>query len=372
MTTGEPIWRSDDASLLPALRGPERADVCVIGLGGSGLACIRALLAAGRSVVGIDAVSVAAGAAGRNGGFLLGGLALFHHDAVARLGRGAATAIYNETLIQISRMCEETPLAVHRTGSLRVAVDEAERDDCALQIEAMRRDKLPAETYHGPEGTGLLFPSDAAFDPVRRCRQLAADVRSRGARLHEHTPALSIEAGRVATPEGVVVADDVVVAVDGRIELLLPELEARARTARLQMLATAPVPEVRWPRPVYERWGLDYWQQRGDDRLVLGGCRDVGGNAEWTADATPTDVVQSALDALLRERLKVTAPVTHRWAASVAYTQSGLPIIEEVRPRVWAIGAYSGTGNVVGALCGRAAAELVVHGRSRIADLLRT
>ena len=105
---------------------------------------------------------------------------------------------------------------------------------------------------------------------------------------------------------------------------------------------------------------------------MLGGCRDVGGNAEWTPDATPTELVQSALDRILRERLNVIAPVTHRWAASVAYTQSGLPIIEQVRPRVWAIGAYSGTGNVVGALCGRAAAELVLHGRSRIADLLRS
>jgi glycine/D-amino acid oxidase-like deaminating enzyme len=374
VTTGEPIWAAEPSAVLPrlpVLRGDARADVCVVGLGGSGLACIRALLAVGRSVVGIDAASIAAGAAGRNGGFLLGGLALFHHDAVERFGRETAAAIYNETLIQVSRMCEETPAAVRRTGSLRIALDDAERDDCARHIEAMRRDKLPAETYHGPEGSGLLFPSDAAFDPVLRCQMLAADARSRGAQLYERTPALSIETGRVATPDGAIVADDVVVAVDGRIEMLLPELAQRARTARLQMLATAPEPRVRLVRPVYARWGLDYWQQRPDDRIVLGGCRDVGGAAEWTTDATPTDVVQSALDKLLRERLEVTAPVTHRWAASVAYTQSGLPITEQVRPRVWAIGAYSGTGNVVGALCGRAAAELVVHGRSRIADLLR-
>jgi glycine/D-amino acid oxidase-like deaminating enzyme len=356
---------------LPALRGDARTNVCVVGLGGSGLACIRAFLAAGRRVIGIDAASIAAGAAGRNGGFLLGGLALFHHDAVERFGRSTATAIYNETLIQVSRMCEETPAAVRRTGSLRIAVDAAERDDCARQIEAMRRDNLPAETYHGPEGSGLLFPSDAAFDPVLRCRTIAADVRSRGAQLYERTAALSIEPGRVATADGAIIADDVVVAVDGRIEMLLPELAQRARTARLQMLATAPEAHVRMVRPVYARWGLDYWQQRPDDRIVLGGCRDVGGAAEWTTETTPTEVVQSALDKLLRERLEVRAPVTHRWAASVAYTQSGLPIVEQVRPRVWAIGAYSGTGNVVGALCGRAVAELVAHGRSRIADLLR-
>lgn len=49
-------------------------------------------------------------------------------------------------------------------------------------------------------------------------------------------------------------------------------------------------------------------------------------------------------------------PVTHRWAASVGYTASGLPRLGEVRDRVWAAGGYCGTGNVVGALCGRGAA----------------
>jgi gamma-glutamylputrescine oxidase len=63
--------------------------------------------------------------------------------------------------------------------------------------------------------------------------------------------------------------------------------------------------------------------------------------------------------------------VSHRWAATVGYTQDALPVLEEVRPGVWAIGAYSGTGNVIGALCGRAVAEVVLTGRSDLADLLR-
>jgi gamma-glutamylputrescine oxidase len=66
----------------------------------------------------------------------------------------------------------------------------------------------------------------------------------------------------------------------------------------------------------------------------------------------------------LREVIGVSAPITHRWAGVVGYTEDGLPIFEEVRPRVWALGAYSGTGNVVGAICGRAAAQMVVTGRT--------
>lgn len=372
MISHDPVWREPNQPMLPELTRAERANVCVVGLGGSGLACIRTLLAAGRSVIGIDAQSVAAGAAGRNGGFLLGGLAMFHHDAVDRFGREAAAAIYRETLLQISQMADETPQAVRRTGTLRIAVDAVEREDCARQLEAMRRDQLPAEAYDGPEGVGLVFPADAAFNPARRCAELAAHAITQGARLFEHSRVVSLDTNCVETPKGVVRADDVVVAVDGGLERIVPELRSRVRTARLQMLATAPARTFRQPRPVYSRWGLDYWQQTPDDRVVLGGCRDVGGEEEWTNEATPTEVVQAALDRLLRDTVRVEAPVTHRWAATVAYTQSGLPIVEMVRPRVWAIGGYSGTGNLVGALCGRAVAELIVEGRSRLADLLRS
>jgi glycine/D-amino acid oxidase-like deaminating enzyme len=128
------------------------------------------------------------------------------------------------------------------------------------------------------------------------------------------------------------------------------------------MLATAPTNEVVVPRPVYARWGYDYWQQRPDGALALGGARDIGGEAEWTHDTTPSDAVQAALDRRLREKLGVSAPVTHRWAASVSYTRDGLPIVREVQNRVWVIGGYSGTGNVVGSLLGRGIARSLMRG----------
>jgi gamma-glutamylputrescine oxidase len=365
-----PIWGEDDSLDLPPLACDHETDVCVIGLGGSGLSCIHALLDAGKRVIGLDAIAVAAGAAGRNGGFLLGGLAMFHHDAVERLGDSAATDIYRETLAEIDRMASSTPSAIRRTGSLRIAVSEEELEDCERQFAAMQQSGLPVQRYHGAEGRGLLFPSDAAFDPALRCRILARRAMERGAALHERSPVTSIDGCDVLTEGGRVRAQHVVVAVDGSLEIILTELAPRVRSARLQMLATAPDSAVNWTRPVYARWGLDYWQQLTDRRVVLGGFRDVGGDEEWTSSNAPTPAVQDSLDVLLRT-LGVSAPVTHRWAATVAYTQSGLPIVEETRPNMWALGAYSGTGNVIGAICGRAVAECITRGASPIVDLLR-
>ena len=110
-----------------------------------------------------------------------------------------------------------------------------------------------------------------------------------------------------------------------------------------------------------EAWHL-YWQQLPDGAIALGGFRDHGGPAEWTTDATPSEPVQTALENFLRSHLGVNAPITHRWAASAGYTQSGLPVIEQVRHDIWALGGYCGTGNVIGALAARAVVAAALDG----------
>src|ERR671917_88001 len=115
-----PIW-GDPAAWQnpPALAGNATADLCVVGLGGSGLAAVGAALDAGATVVGIDAGPVGGGAAGRNGGFLLAGGALFHHAAVAAWGEERAAGIYAESLAELDRLAGELGPVVQRVGSLR-------------------------------------------------------------------------------------------------------------------------------------------------------------------------------------------------------------------------------------------------------------
>ncbi len=357
---GVPLWDDSPAAARPELAGELEADVCVVGLGGSGLAAVRELRRLGASVVGLDAGRIGGGAAGRNGGFLLAGLAPFYHEAVARFGRPLARAMYSATRQELDRLAAELPHDVSRPGSLRIAESDAERLDCERQREAMLADDIPVERYEGPEGRGLLVPGDGVFQPLGRCRGFGDEAEAAGASLFEGSPAVSLAPGRVRTPRGAVRCRHVIVAVDGGLERVLPELAPRVRTARLQMLATAPTNEIRLQHPVYARWGYDYWQQRPNGAIAMGGARDLSFDTEWTFDTTPTTVIQDALDRRLRDKLGVRAPITHRWAASVGYTTNGLPVLEQVREHVWAIGGYSGTGNVMGSLLGRGLARLLL------------
>jgi gamma-glutamylputrescine oxidase len=330
-----PLWDDGRWEGLPALEEDITADVCIVGLGGSGLTAVHEARARGASVVGIDAGTVGGGAAGRNGGFLLAGPAHAYH-------RQRDSLLYRRTLEELDRMEEAGFL--RRTGSLRVERTAEGLAECAAQLEALHEDGFEAEPYDGPEGRGLLFPRDGVVQPLARCRALAV-----GPGLYERTPALAVSPGLVETPAGKISCEHVLVLVDGRLEQLLPEVPVR--TVRLQMLGTSPVPQ-RFPRPVYLREGYEYWQQLPDGRLVLGGFRDRGGAEEETTSTETSAPVQDALDELLRS-IAPEAVVTHRWAASVGYTRDALPYLGEVRQGVWAAGGYCGTGNVIGALCAR-------------------
>ncbi|QDV09857.1 FAD dependent oxidoreductase [Planctomycetes bacterium Poly30] len=366
-----PLWETGRWTPLPPVAEPLAADVCVVGLGGSGLTAVHELLDRGARVIGIDAGIVAGGAAGRNGGLALAGLAPFYHRAVEALGHDRALAFYRATMEEQARMRSATPEHVRVTDSLRIAVDAEEGEDCIAQFEAMQADGLPVELYDGGEGRGLLFPGDMSFNPLARCRSLARQALERGAQLFEGSAATDIAGETVVANGHPIRCGAAVVAVDGRLDLVLPELAGRVRTARLQMLGTEPATDAVFPRPMYLRDGYEYVQQLENGAFALGGFRDMFEADEWTHDATPTNEIQELLESFLRDCVRTKARITHRWAASVGYVEGTLPVMEEVRSGVWAIGGYCGTGNLVGALAGRAAAAAALGQSCELLGLFR-
>lgn len=356
---------------LPRIDGDLTADVCVVGLGGSGLAAVAELVDRELSVVGLDAGRVGAGAAGRNGGFLLAGPAAFLHRSVATWG-ASSIELYRATLAEIDRLSDFLGSEViRRTGSIRLAGlpgepvgsedRQADLADCAALAEVLRHNDIGVEDYDGDLGRGIFLPDDAAMNPARRSLDLAAQLAPRAA-LYEHSAAVDISSGAVKTETGTVRAPVILVAIDGKLELALPELRGRVRTARLQMLSTDAITPGRLPCPVYCRWGNDYAQQDGAGRMFVGGGRDKFIDAEWTTDTAPTPEVQAYIQDVAQRMAGEPVTVGSRWAASVGYTADGRPLCSEVAQGVVAYGGYNGTGNLVGPLAARAAVALALDG----------
>ena len=353
-----PVWDKDSWAGLAPLDGDAAADLCVVGLGGSGLAAVDEGLRLGKSVVGVDAGAVAGEAAGRNGGFLLAGMSVSYNEARDRWGRETAQKVYRMSLDELDRIL--TQPASRRTGSLRIADSDAELDDISLELAALREDGFEAEPYDGPEGPGMHLAYDGVCNPMQRARDLVPGLVEKDAALYENTRVTSIEPNRVITELGAIEAERIVVAVDGRIELLLPELKGRVRTARLEMLSTEPM-AIRYTKANYTAYGYIYWQQLPDGRLAIGGLRDRFAEHSWSVQPGPTDEVQSALDGYLDD-LGIEAAVECRWAGHAAYTEDRAPIYEEIRAGAFVVGGYCGHGNVLGSVYGRAAVRSAFAG----------
>jgi glycine/D-amino acid oxidase-like deaminating enzyme len=331
----------------------------VIGGGVTGCSCALTLAERGVRVRLYEATEIAGGASGRNGGFALRGATLPYDRARAALGREPARRLMALTERSLDRIEQIAGDAFRRVGSLRLAADDAEREELRREHDALLEDGFSVEWVDevGAPLDGLYrgaihHPPDGAIHPARWVRRLAARAGDAGAEIREREPA-TVEATD---------ADVVVVAGDGYTAALLPELRDIVRPTRGQVLATEPLPELRYDRPHYAREGYDYWHQLPDRRLIIGGCRDAALALEETDVLETTDVIQGRLD-LLVERLVGQRPrVTNRWAGIWGTTPDLMPLVGRVpgREGVWIAGGYSGHGNALGLACGDLVARAIL------------
>ena len=373
-----PYWLDAPYEPRSPLSGEVEVEACVIGGGVAGLSCARRLAERGIETILLEAGTVAGGASGRNGGFLIAGTALFHNDARERLGPERASAIYQATLdAQEEIVALATELgagdALRRVGLLRLATSEEEAEHVRAHAAALAADGFAAEVVEPdelPEAlrrsglVGCLTRHDCALHPVEWYRMLAAAAEAAGARVYEGTrvldPVPAPGEGPVATEGGTVRARHVVVAADGALPHLVPDYEGRVRARRLHMVATEPVPAA-IACMVYARWGYEYLQQRPDGRILAGGFSDLDGDASYTDSDEGNPLVWDRVERYLDEELGTTARVTHRWAGVVGFSDDSLPYVGEVpgRPRLHVAGGYSGHGNVPGFMSGRDIADTI-------------
>ncbi len=380
-----PLWLDYPYEPRPRLERDTAADVCVIGGGVGGVACARELALRGAHVVLLEARTVASGASGRNGGFLLAGGAPFHVDAREGWGAEAARGLYART-VEVQEELYGLAAAIgagaalRRVGSLRLAVSEAEAEHVRAHVESLRQDGFDAELVERDAlepplmrigHAGCLVRHDGALQPARWIRALAADAERKGVRIFEHTPAQP-DRGECTTATGATVeAKAVVVAADGALPKLVPQAARTVRARRLHMVATEPLAERVVSTLVYARYGYEYLQQTPEGRIALGGFSDLDGAASYTDTEDGSPRVWQRLERYLHDDLGMDgAELTHRWVGIVGFSEGDRPFVKRADDALYALGGYSGTGNLIGFIAGRAVAEHIATGRSADLELL--
>jgi glycine/D-amino acid oxidase-like deaminating enzyme len=384
---GQPFWLDEPYEPRRPLEGQAAADVAIVGGGITGVSAAYLLAGRGASVVLLERDAVASGATGRNAGFLLAGIARAYGIAVKEHGRDRARLLWkltldNHALLREWIERERLSCLYSRNGSYTLALSDQEfraheKSARLLQEDGFRADLLDdtdvARLFPGSGFRGGLFnPTDGEVHPVRLVRGLAEAAERRGARLHERTRVLAIDAGpaevAVATEHGRLTASVLLLATNAYTPLLHPYFQGPIVGVRGQMFATEPCPERLIPAPVYADFGFEYFRQLPDGRILAGGGRRAALDSELTYADRPSDAVQQAIAKFLGSCFPAAARlrVTHRWAGIMGFSCDELPNAGPVpgTVNVYVSAGYHGHGLAFAALCARAVSEMILDGKT--------
>jgi len=318
-----PFWKPPSERYPGSL--PDAVDVLVIGGGITGVSVMHHLHDRGVSAVLVERDHLAAGASGRNAGFLLAGVAESYAAAVRTYGRARAREVWAITVENHDRQIEaagDADVGHVRSGSAILASDPEEARELEESAQLLAEDGFDARW----DGRVLLSPRDGEVNPTRLVAALAR--RAPPGSIREGVGVTAIESGGVVhADEATCRAGAVVVATNAYTAEVLPQVDIEPN--RAQMLATEPERARVAEHPTYSHRGYRYWRQMPTGEVLIGGWRDTSPDTERTADAEPTTAIQAHLDEAVL-RLGVRGRVTHRWAGTMGFTKTGLPLVGPV------------------------------------------
>lgn len=162
----------------------------------------------------------------------------------------------------------------------------------------------------------------------------------------------------LTTSVGQFSAKRVVVATNGFAAQLLDV--KMVQPARAQVLITEPVPGLKLKGSFHFDQGYYYFRNI-EDRVLLGGGRNLDFKGETTYRMETTLFIQNALDKLLKQMIVPYArvKVAHRWAGIMGVGNEKKPIVAFVSNNVIAAVRMGGMGVAIGSKVGQAVTELL-------------
>ena len=363
----------------PQLATDLDVDVCVVGGGLAGLTATRELARSGWSVALIEAGRLAARASGRNTGFVLPGFAAEPDRVIARVGFERAKdlwALAQAGLDYVRNAVAEDamPGVDPQDGWLYVSKtdngDEFIRlvgllGELGCEIEGWPTERVRAVLHSERYFHAIHYLRAFHIHPLNYALGLALAAERDGARIFEHTPALSVDpAGvrkRIVTPAARLRADHVVLCGNLQIGRLMPRVAAALVPVTTYVITTPPLGS-RLAEAIEFRGAVSDTDLADNHYRVIDGDRLMWSGRATTWARNPNRYVH-ALTADIKKTYPQLGEVmsAYSWSGTLGNTIHRMPQIGELGHHVWLASGFGGHGLNTTALAGNLIARAIVE-----------
>ena len=363
----------------PPLAGSIDTDVCIVGGGYTGTSAALHLAERGYRVTLLEAERIGWGASGRNGGHVGVGQRKGQSELESMVGHDTARKLWQYSIDAVElvrkRIAQHNIDCDLKQGILHVAAKASHADELREETEALDRDYgyknmrfVVRDELSGMLGTDRFFAAQldngsSHLHPLNFALGLAGAATVAGATLHEHSRVTSFKGGSspvVRTENGAVNCKYIILACNGYLDNLAPEIASYIMPINNFVLATEPLSDALARKLIRDDvavqdtlFVIDYWKLSGDNRLVFGG-------GENYSRRFPSDLKQFVRKFMLKiyPQLAETR-IDYAWGGTLAITMNRLPRFGRTRDGVFYAHGYSGHGVPTATFAGQLLAEAV-------------
>ena len=362
----------------PSLQSHERADICIIGAGYTGLSSALHLAQRGYKVIMLEAESVAFGASGRNGGHVGIGQRADQADLEDKLGHDAASVLWDmglEAVDTVKALISDHDIKCDlKHGDMHLAHKTRLCDGLKEEVEFLAdrynftdMEYIPQERlseFVGSDGfyAGIWDKASCHLHPLNYALGLADAAVKAGVTIYEHSRVLSYGGAPlvIKTGEGQVTATEIILACNGYIEKLEPKINGYIMPINNFVLATEPLSDelanAIIPKDTSmadSRFVINYWKLSADNRLVFGG-------GENYRRGFPKDIKNFVRKYMLQIYPQLASTkIDYGWGGTLAITMNRLPHFGRVEDNIWHMQGYSGHGVPTATFAGKLVAEAI-------------
>lgn len=161
----------------------------------------------------------------------------------------------------------------------------------------------------------------------------------------------------IQTSVGYMKAKNVLICTNGFAQQFLPSKDVLP--ARAQVLVTTPIYDLKVKGTFHYQQGYYYFRNI-EDRILLGGGRNLDFEGETTTNLETSETIMQALDELLKTVILpgIDYSIEYQWAGIMGVGQTKSPIIEKIDPRIGIGVRMGGMGVAIGSLVGKELADL--------------